>query len=322
MEYNNFLETVKREVQIQMGELFEISLTHVSKNNGICLDGIIVTKKGQEISPAIYLNDQYYAYREGKKMKDIIKEIELTYYASRPEIKVDLEFFKSYREMKGRVLFKLIHYHKNKELLKEVPYMSFFDLAMVFYCDVSVQFGGNGTILIYNNHLKMWGIELEELYQDAMANMPREYPAEIQTMEEVMKELMVHNLQKKLGADVEVAELIDGLFEQETAIDKNLKQSDERYKMYVLSNSERLYGAGAMLYPHMLQSFADRLHTNVYLLPSSIHEVILIPDDGCQSKEELLTMVSEINDTQVDPEEVLAYAVYYFERKNGEITLL
>ncbi len=322
MEYNNFLKTVKEEVQNLMGEMFEISLTHVNKNNGICLEGIIVKKKGQEISPAIYLNDQYYAYCEGKSMKDIIKEIELTYYASRSEINVDLEFFKYYQKMKGRVFYKLIHYHKNRELLKEIPFMRFYDLAIVFYCDVSEQFGGNGTILIYNNHLKMWDIKLEELYQDAIVNTPREQPAVIQTMEEVMKELLVHNLQKKLGTETDVTEVIDNFFENETAIDENLKQSEERYKMYVLSNSERLYGAGAMLYPRLLQSFADGLMTDLYLLPSSIHEVIMIPDDGCQSKDELLKMVSEINDTQVDPEEVLAYAVYYFERNTGEIILL
>jgi len=307
-----------------MGEEFTVTATHVKKNNGICLDGIIISRKEQKIAPAFYLNDQYQDHQNGKSLEDMAEEIVTLYYATSPQPDLNLDFFKSYQEMKDRVLFKLIHYHKNRELLREIPYKRFFDLAIVFYCGISDRFFENGTILIYNFHLKMWKVSLDELYSDAVKNTPEKYPPVIESMEDVVKGLFTHSLQEKWGNDVDVPGVVEQAFREghKETMEANMKQSQDRYKMYVLSNSEKLFGAAVMLYPQVLERITGELKTNLYLLPSSVHEIILIPDDGQQDKAQLLEMVSEINDTQVDPEEVLAYAVYYFERKSGEIIIL
>lgn len=331
MEYNNFLERVKETVQKNMGEEYMISITHVKKNNGIGLDGILITRKGSMISPAFYLNDQYQAVQKGKSIAAVAAEVAAIYQKSSVPSGLNLDFFESYQKMKGRVLFKLVHYDKNKELLQEIPHLRFLDLAVVFYCDISNverHYGEqieNGTILLYHSHLQRWRITLEELQQDAVRNTPKVYPAVIQTMEEVMRELFTEQWEES-GSTTEADEdfLAEGHFPAaENRTEENgVQPSAGRTKMYVLSNSHKLFGAAAVLYPDVLSRFANRLSVNLYLLPSSVHEMILLPDDGSQDREELRKMVGEINDTQVEPEEVLADSVYYFDRIKEKLDIL
>ena len=100
------------------------------------------------------------------------------------------------------------------------------------------------------------------------------------------------------------------------------RKAEESGKMYVLGNDKKLFGAAAMFYQGVLEEFSEKQQKSFYVLPSSVHEVILIPDDGMVNGEELWKMVCEINATQVDPEEVLTDSVYYFSIKCKKIKKL
>ena len=93
-------------------------------------------------------------------------------------------------------------------------------------------------------------------------------------------------------------------------------------QMKVLSNTRRIEGAVCILYPGVLESLAREEGHDLYILPSSIHEVILLPDTGAPSAEELKRMVREVNDTQVAPEEVLSYSLYRYRRTDGRVTIV
>lgn len=320
MEYTNFIENIKKEVQDVMGEAYIVKATHVKKNNGIFLDGITIAGKGQSVFPAFYLNNYYPEYQKGKSISSIAEEIIAAYQEGGPQPELDLEFFRSYQQMKDRVLFKLVHFYKNYELLKDIPHIRFLDLAIVFYCKITHQLLENGTILINNSHMNIWQTTPEILYEDALKNMPAVYPAVIQNMEEVIRDIYAQELEDNWGAGAEAAEVVNRVFEEQGASKTDQEQTVHR--MYVLSNPEKLFGAATMLYPQELDRFAGQIGAGLYLLPSSVHEIIMIPDDGFQDKDALLKMVTEINDTQVDPEEVLAYAIYYYDRKNSEIIRL
>ncbi len=336
MDYTNFIDNVKKEVQDIMGEGYTVTATQVKKNNGILLDGITIAGKGQSVFPAFYLNSFYPEHQKGKSIAAIAGEINAAYQEGGPQPELDLEFFRFYQQMKDRVLFKLVHYRKNQELLKEIPHIRFLNLAIVFYCKITHQLLENGTILINNSHLNMWQVTPEILYEDALRNTPTVYPAVIQTMDEVIKGLYAQELEENWGAGAEAAECIDRVFAEQEArafaehgtrafADQEAPEPGQEqtvHRMYVLSNPEKLFGAAAMLYPQELGRFAEQVGASLYLLPSSVHEIIMIPDDGFQDKEALLKMVTEINDTQVDPEEVLASAIYYYDRKKSEIIRL
>ena len=95
-------------------------------------------------------------------------------------------------------------------------------------------------------------------------------------------------------------------------------EEESETPLYVLTNKARLYGASCILYPNLLDSIADKLTCDFYLIPSSIHEVILVPESGTEDTN-LNDMVAEVNHTQVDPKEVLADHVYYYDRKEDHM---
>lgn len=95
--------------------------------------------------------------------------------------------------------------------------------------------------------------------------------------------------------------------------------SGDRDNMYILTNQVRSFGAASILYPHMLDMVAELLHENYFVLPSSVHEVIIVPGSVSPTYSELHKMVREVNETQVDDEEILSDSVYYYHAESGTL---
>lgn len=313
MEIMEFCNKVKKNMMAYVGEETRVDVKRITKNNGIILHSIIVTEKEKNISPNIYLDDLYEAYEKGETFRSVMEEIVQIYRDSKRKKNMDMSFFLDYDSMKERVVYKIISYEKNKELLLQVPYIPFLDLAIVFYCYVPQKEFGSATILIYNNHLKMWKITKERLLQDAERNTERIMPARILSIEEMMKEVFAQELS---------AESPEKQVEEDWLLSADKNGSGEDGRMYVLGNNMKLFGAASMLYKGLVENFADKIGKNLFILPSSIHEVILVPDNGDMEARELWEMVCEINATQVEPEEVLTDSVYYFSRKFKKIERL
>ncbi len=159
---------------------------------------------------------------------------------------MDTSFFSNYECVKERIVFKIIHYNQNKILLNSIPHIKFLDLAIVFYYLVqSVQFG-NATILIYNSHLELWGKESYEIFQVAKVNSQRLLQYKVSHIEDILKE----ELDEELWPEIEEWDI----------------------PMYVLTNHTKLNGAACMLYPEVLKDFSLAVGSDLYLLPSSVHE--------------------------------------------------
>jgi hypothetical protein len=101
----------------------------------------------------------------------------------------------------------------------------------------------------------------------------------------------------------------------------NAEIKTNQQKMYILSNHKGINGATCLLYENVLYEFAQLIQSDFYILPSSIHEIILVPYDKTISKETLADMVKDVNRTQVARDEVLSDRVYFFSRKNNAITM-
>lgn len=303
MDFITFTAALAEEIKTWAGKDCEVLPHTAQKNNGVTLTGILLKRKGQNTFPAVYLNDFYQEYRKGAKYREILKKIIGVFRDAEVEERVDLSDFQCYQKAASRILFKLINYEKNKKLLEQIPHKRFHNLAVVFYYTVTEPpFSGRGMILIYNSHREDWGVSTDELYERAMENTPRLLPAQMGNLGE-----MVSDMLKEQG--------------EEDAGEACRKQAQEKedFPMYVLTNEQQHLGAACMLYPHIVEEFAARLRKDVYILPSSVHEVILLPFSEYISREALLDMVTEINRTQVEKCEVLADSVYCFHRKNGRI---
>jgi hypothetical protein len=142
-------------------------------------------------------------------------------------------------------------------------------------------------------------------------------------MSEVMKELLTLRINRKYG-DSETESLISQMLtkEYDELSEMNPVQDGKRTKMYVISNEHKFYGAAVMLYPGFLADFAAQLAVDFYILPSSVHEIIVVPAQNEPQQNEFLKMVCEINATQVAAEEVLADSVYFCEWETGMITVM
>ena len=282
-----------------MGAGYDAAYKEVIKNNGVCLHAIMINKKGSNVSPAIYIDELFGDYEEGRSFGDIVYDILCVYQKNAREIRMDMEFFTHFERVKDRVLYKLIHKESNINLLADIPYIEWNDLALVFYYSFEDERFGKATILIRNSHLDMWKISQSELYENARKNMLKLRPEEMLPIKQIISEILSEN-----------------------SVAYTVSEHEPEIAMYVLSNRERLYGAAALLYAASLKELAKKLNKNLIILPSSVHEVLLVPDDGMTEKDFFRQMVKEVNDSQVEPEERLSYNVYHYDRVLEKITIL
>lgn len=300
MEYREFLENVRKEVESRYDSNVSVTLNHVMKNNGTELDGITIMEKDKNIAPTIYINSFYDRYREGVSLKAVVSEIIRIYNQNKNSININADYFENHENVRKTIVYKLVNYQKNKKLLEDVPYKRVLDLAVVFYCLIEQRKGVSATALIHNEHLRIWNVTEDEIYNDALKNTPVLLAGSIVPMSKILSEIAgtapVDNDEKVCeytGEDI----------------------------LYVLTNSSRVNGAACILYDNLLKKFANDVHSDLYILPSSVHEVIIVPKKNAFDKSELADMVREVNEQGVSQDEILSDNVYEYNRKNGLITM-
>lgn len=299
MEYQEFKDCIVDSLEKELGEQGKIEVHKVQKNNRKELDGLMVLREGCSVAPALYLNEYYEDYQKGCTLNSIVGEITDFYKYGRDNTSgISMDFYKDYASVREHILYRLINYEKNKELLEKLPHIHVLDLAMVFYCKYEHPQLGNIMILIYNSHLPLWNVDAAQLYDVAMENTPAKLPVELRSMADIMRESM--------------------LSEEMDLNEQDLSQLPGEEAIYVLTNSIRQYGAAAMLYPNVLHRFAMALGGDFFIIPSSVHEVLLIPVRDYQ-QELLKEIVIQVNETQVAPDEVLADSVYRYSKKLKKI---
>lgn len=288
MNYNKFQEQIINEIKKLIAEDKEIKLSKVMKNNGIEQCGITIMEKDSNIMPTFYLEHYYEKYKEGETVEKLASRIVRLHEENKVNEKLDVSFFHDFEQVKRQIVFKLINTKLNQKLLQDIPHKQFMDLSIVLYYLWDFKQFENATVLIRNEHLKMWQVDEEKLFSVAMKNTETIMASETIKMEEILLN-MLHPKEEMLW----------------------LKNIDS--KMYVLTNQYRLFGASTMLYDHVIRDFAICKEKNVYIIPSSVHELILIPDDGQIDCSVLNEMVKEVNETQLDRREILADHVYYYD---------
>lgn len=302
MEYEVFKQHIRDSVETQTKKGGKVFVNHIIKNNGRELDGLVIMEEGCNVAPTIYLNSYYEQYQDGRKISDIVREITGIHKANKNNLKFASDMFNDYANVKDKVVYKVINYDKNLKLLADVPHKKMLDLAVVYYCLLEQDKGMSATALIHNSHMKSWDITEEQLYEDAIINTPRLLRSCIKPMSAILREM------------IEVEE------------DDEKEESDTQLmgregEMYVLTNENRVNGAACMLYEKVLDKFADLMETDLYILPSSVHEVIILPKQSTYDKKMLQDMVREVNVEGVAADEVLSDNVYEYCRKDKMIKL-
>ena len=273
----------------------------VTKNNDLVLTGISIRSREVNIAPTIYMDDYYNDYKNGRPVMDIIAEIENIYDTYKLEHNFNVNSITDFNHVQGKICYKLVNKDKNKELLSDAPYIQFHDLAIVFYVVVSEDSDRTGTITVRNNLMEMWGNpDINDLYRIAKNNTQKRYKGSVFNMIEIMGEIISHNV------DNIEPNIVDDFFEM------NFTYEDNMIPMFVATNNKKVNGAGVILYEGLLKAFAEKIGSDFYILPSSVHEVIFVPANGDMDVRYLIQMVKEVNATEVSPSEVLSDNVYKY----------
>lgn len=294
MDYNDFKQEIFNLLQEKTGHLKKVTLHSIEKNSGLSLDAVTIMGEKEHVAPTIYLSEFYEWSKKGADLEVIAEKIlELNRERGIVEPGISHASFEDYRKARTHICYKLVNFEKNRRLLKNVPHILYLDLAIVFYYRLEEKGFKGASFLIHNCNMDTWGVTVDELLADAGINTCRKLPFTFQGMEELIRDMTGEEEPDAPGKE----------------------------QMYILTNEEKYFGAAAILYPHVLSHISRILGGSFYVLPSSIHECILVPDSGQYSKTELEDMVKEVNMTQVEAEEVLSDRVYYYDYKKDSLMM-
>jgi len=311
MKFEAFADEVVNRMKARLGDGYSVSIHRSLKNNSTVQPQLLIHENDRRSGPAIYLKEHYQLYCKNpcsKQMARVMDNISCL-FGEQKEMLDGLEqwgnLLTDYRNVKEKILFKLVNTEDNQELLGKIPHIPYLDLSIVFYIYLSQSEEGIISTIVTNRHMEFWGITSEELYQAAIINTPEKMPVRFCSMQDVFAEIV----------GISKEELIDELGEDMFQIQGNENNS----QLYVLSNEIGTNGAASLLYPGMLKICAKTLKKDLYILPSSVHEVLLVPHDENVKAEELAEMIQHINREEVPREDWLSDHAYFYNRADDSL---
>lgn len=288
MNYSEFINAIKRDLPEKLSGTLEgaiVDTAKVNKLQGISYKGIQIIPNHSKIGVILDLEPFFQMFTEGMSYQEallLVVETANNAYNEKPDFSMDM--INDYESIKRNLTVQLVNYEKNEELLSLIPHYNIEDLALVYRINIPGQTTLQSSTLITNHLINHLGITVEQLHQDALTHAAIHEPYEIKNMFEVLREL---------SGDSFIP--------------------DPELPLYVASNSSRINGASVLLYPDFFKKASECIGDSFYILPSSIHELILVSSKNIYSIDDLQTMVRDINDTQVRPEEKLSDNIYHYD---------
>lgn len=285
----------------------QCEVKEVLKNNGIRMTGIEFQREGSSISQIIYLEPFFEDIRQGKETETVLKDIANSYIQNVNtgcKAEMNTQQLMDFESVRQSIEPVLVHTAENRELLGQMPHRKIADLSL--YYRIVFQDQGNdmqASMSITNGHMKQWGVTEQELYHQAVTNMENRETNTLTPMEDVLASMFT-------GKGEERNLLTEGSVEC-------AKLPQEGF--YVLTNERRIYGAALLAVPGVMEKVDQLFPEGYYILPSSLHEVLIVEKDKNLSAKELGEMVREVNRTEVSPQERLSDCVYEYDREKAAI---
>ena len=306
MDFEEFTQQVAKEVKRFLPEKYDdasVTLQDVTKNNDQQLTGLMIKTEDTNIAPNIYLEGYFEQYQDGKDFEDIVRDI--ADVRVRHELNQDFDVSKitDFDQVKDHIICKLVNAEMNAEYLADKPHTQVEDLAVMYAVDLGGGEGGKMTAPITNALMEQYGVTTQELHDIAIHNLA-ESQIEFKTMRDVLIDMMFPN----------------GISENDPRAFM-IPPEEENPSMYVLSNAEKLNGAAALLDAKTMEDISEKLGGDFIVLPSSIHECIVLPVNEDMDRHTLEAMVQDVNAGQVAPEERLSDHVYMYDSQEKELVL-
>lgn len=273
-------------------DIDQVRLETVTKNNGIQFTGLVVALQEAGIVPNIYLDYYYARYRQGAAIEDIVQQIADEYRRVYEELRQENIQFHAMEQMEEKVFLKLVNRKRNETLLLDCPYVPFFDMAITFRYLVYMDEKGLASLQIRNRDMEAYGIDIEQLYTSGVENTKAWFPPRLNPLEDVVRGTVQCDFSQELDSGI-----------------------------YVLSNDRFINGATTLLNEEVLADFAREHGGDFYIIPSSIHELLLCPGHLGMDKELLESVLQDANEYVVSDMDYLSDQVYCYRTREGKIVL-
>lgn len=279
----------------------EIRIQEIEKKNGKMETGLAIRKADENIAPQIYLDNAYEIYQEGADLRAILeKTADIRVQADGAEKRNALEMSRQildYEHIKNSLEINLCDREKNQERLKHAVYTEHGDFAAEYRVILKTDERGKYSAPVTPPLLEAWGITVEQLHKDAL---------QCESKQEVLL--------------VELGQMMDNIAygtEMQNLLDVAGREVNSFHPMYCLTNSEKTDGASLILQEDILERVGEVIGDAYYILPSSIHETLLVPENAMITAKELSDTVKEINRNVVAPEDRLSDHVQHYDRQTG-----
>lgn len=287
MDYTQFLNSVCDYINEQSEDI-KVSIHTAVKNNGVKLSGLTFCKAGYNASPTVYMENYYTDYLNGSDISEIGNRLLELYRENSMAANIDMSFFEDWGLVRTRLFIKLINKEKNADFLHEAPYEDFLDLAIVAYIRISDRKIGNGLIMVRNEHLRLWGVNAAEVLGIAKANTHDHDDYSLSYIVDVLANMGAGHL---------------------------VPNTDPvQFPMYVATNGKNTCGAAVLTMKDKLKEFADVIGGDYYIIPSSVHELILLLKGDDSDRDEIDKMIRDVNTRELSADEVLADHAYMYSR--------
>ncbi len=305
MNYLSFCDALESSLQSKINPASVLHRQRIPKNNGVLLDGICITTPGESCSPVIYLDPLYQSCCSGASLEQLTDSILENLQESLPISDEMMNRITCFEQAKEFIVFRLISQASNEEFLSSVPWVPFLDMAVIFTILLQQYDDGQAAVIIKSHQVEDWNVTPEELFELSISNAPRLLPPVLNRLEDLL-----------FGSPRPGLELLDQL----SAMGTRLGESGFSPHC-IMSNQPGSHGAACLLYPNLIKRFADCLGTDLLVLPSSIHEIILAPDLHSMSYDTIRQIICSINSTEVSADEILSDQLYLYNRQEDRFMI-
>ncbi len=283
MNYEQFVSAMLLCAQMKLVNVATVEKQEVLRNNGVKAVGLSIRNHGENAAPIIYLEEYYQKYCLGGEIERLTEHLIERSREAIPAPVWEYENILDFQKIRHQIIYKLVNAKRNEPLLKDVPNLPVLDFAIVFQVVIPVDGMDLCSILIRNTHMDYWKLPISALYQRAKENTPRLCPCEFYSLSDY--------------------------------VEKKMEEEAAECPLYILSNEAKTNGAAVILYPEIPRKIYEYLEGNYYLLPSSVHEFLVLPEDAGYRPKELKEIVCDVNENHITAEEFLSDSIYYFDGK-------
>lgn len=298
-----FYDLVKENIAdyLPQEKIENVSITQVLKNNDTELTAVVINSKNGAAVPSIYINHMAEKYADGANPHELLEKI-AKIYRDNCGIKFNVEEISDFEKVKHCITTKLVNTKLNQKLLSTTPHVEVGDMAVILrlQLDESKFPAGNGSITVNDNILQLWGTTFENVMPYAVENDINYKQPILRTWEEIFKN---RNLLTK--TDEEAAFLPDARVEE--------------LEMYILTTTGNMDGANLMCHPELMEEIATFLDGDYIVIPSSIHECIIVPCEKGMDLEDFREIMADVNEKSLSPEEVLNDHPFLYDREEKQL---